>query len=81
MPSKAPIEWLELARRAGNGVEVTLLWNPAGNYVKVVVSDPGLCHHVDLDVGAPDALTAFRQRFANAAPTFLQTPPDERAAS
>jgi hypothetical protein len=80
MPSTAPIEWLELARRAGSGVEVTLLWNPAANCVKVVVSDPRLCHHVDLDVGGPDALIAFRERFADAAPAFLPTPPDERAA-
>jgi hypothetical protein len=78
MPSTATIHWLELARRAGNGVEVALLWNPAGNRVKIVVSDPGLCHHVDLDVGGPDALIAFRERFADAASTFLQTPRDER---
>jgi hypothetical protein len=81
MPSTATIEWLELARRAGNGVEVALLWNPAGNSVKVVVSDPRLCHHVDLDVGGPDALIAFRERFADAAPALLQTPRNERAAS
>jgi hypothetical protein len=81
MPSTATIEWLELARRAGNGVEVALLWNPAGNSVKVVVSDPRLCHHADLDVGGPDALIAFRERFADAAPTLLQTPRNERAAS
>lgn len=78
MPSTAPIKWLELARRAGNGVEIVLLWSPAGDCVKVVVSDPRLCHHVDLDVGGPDALIAFRERFADVAPTFLQTPRDER---
>ena len=80
MRSTTPIEWLELARRSGNGVEVSLLWNPAGNCVKVVVSDPRLCHHVDLDVGGPDSLIAFRERFADAAPTFLPIPPDERAS-
>ena len=80
MPSTASIEWLELARRAGNGVEVALLWNPSANCVKVVVSDPRLCHHVDLDVGGPDALIAFRERFADAAPAFLELPRDERAS-
>jgi hypothetical protein len=80
MPSTAPIEWLELARRAGNGVEIALLWNPAANCVKVVVSDPRLCHHVDLDVGGPESLIAFRERFADAAPTLLRFPRDERAS-
>jgi hypothetical protein len=79
MPSTATIEWLELARRAGNGVELALLWNPAANRVKVVVSDPRACHHVDLDVDGPDTLIAFRERFADAAPAFLQIPRDERA--
>jgi hypothetical protein len=79
MPSTATIQWLELARRAGSGVEVALLWSPASDRVKVVVSDRRLCHHVDLDLGGTGALLAFHDRFADSAPAFLQIPRDERA--
>jgi hypothetical protein len=81
MPSTATTEWLEVARRAGNGVEVALLWNSSANRVKVVVSDRRLCHHVDLDVAEPDALSAFREPFTAAAPALMEITRDERVAS
>ncbi|MGH3083158.1 MAG: hypothetical protein ACRDNP_03705 [Gaiellaceae bacterium] len=58
--------WQELARRAGNGVEVVLLWNKSVDLVKVVVSDGRLCHHVDLEIAGADALRAFSEPFADA---------------
>jgi hypothetical protein len=58
--------WREVARRAGNGVEVLLLWNESVDVVKVVVSDERLCHHVDLDIAGGSALRAFCEPFADA---------------
>jgi hypothetical protein len=58
--------WRELGRRAGNGVEVLLLWNKSVDLVKVVVSDERLCHHVDLEITGADAVRAFAEPFADA---------------
>jgi hypothetical protein len=58
-------EWQEVARKSGEGVEVTLLWNSLLSRVKVAVSDERLCHYVDLDIEA-DSLSAFQQPFADA---------------
>jgi hypothetical protein len=63
---EAATRWRELARRTGDGVEVALLWNKSVDLVKVVVSDRRLCHHVDLELAGPDALSAFHESFAHA---------------
>jgi hypothetical protein len=77
MPSTATTNWLELARRAGNGVELALLWDATADRLKVVVSDAQFCHHLDLQVGDPGALSAFRELLGlHAAPH--ETRPAER---
>ncbi len=59
-------DWIELAKRAADGLEVALLWNRSSNRVKVAVSDEQLCHYLDLDVARADALRAFNGPFASA---------------
>ena len=60
-------DWVELAKRASDGLEVVLLWDRSSNRVKVAVSDERLCHHLDLEVARADALSAFYHPFAHAA--------------
>jgi hypothetical protein len=60
-------QWSELARRTADGVEVQLLWNRTANRVKVAVTQAGLCHHVDFELTAPEALSVFHRPFAKAA--------------
>jgi hypothetical protein len=59
--------WIELAKRASNGLEVVLLWDRTSNRVKVAVSDERVCHHLDFEVARADALSAFYHPFAYAA--------------
>jgi hypothetical protein len=61
MSTAGPAQWVELAKRASNGLEVVLLWNRSSNRVKIAVSDERLCHYLDLEVARPDALSAFIQ--------------------
>jgi hypothetical protein len=61
-----------MARRAGGGVEVALLWNESLNRVKVTVSDSRQCHYLELEVDQGDELHAFRRPFADAT-SRLQT--------
>jgi hypothetical protein len=67
MTTFAATSWVELAQRASNGLEVTLLWNRSTNRVKVAVIDERLCQHLDLDIAGADALSAFHHPFAYAA--------------
>ena len=67
MTSTSATQWREMARRAGDGSEIAVLWNGSLNRVKVTVSDSRLCRYLDLEVSAPDALTAFHDQFADAA--------------
>jgi hypothetical protein len=67
MSTSAPAEWVELAKRASTGLEVTLLWDRSSNRVKVAVSDERLCHHLDFEVARADVLDAFYHPFAHAA--------------
>jgi hypothetical protein len=64
MGTARPADWVELAKRASNGVEVVLLWSGTSNRVKVAVSDERLCHHLDFDVAEGNALRAFYDSFA-----------------
>jgi hypothetical protein len=68
----APTKWQVLAQRAGNGVEVAILWSPPATHVKVAVSDERICHHVDLELAGADALSAFRHSFADATSDLLE---------
>jgi hypothetical protein len=65
--STSAAQWRELARRAGDGIEIALLWNGSLNCFKVTVSDRRLCRYLDLEVAGPEAFTAFQEQFANAA--------------
>jgi hypothetical protein len=67
MSTAGPAHWVELAKRASDGLEVVLLWDRSSNRVKVAVSDELLCHYLDLEVARPDALSAFYHPFAHAA--------------
>ena len=64
-------EWREIARRAGGGVEVMLLWNGSLNRVKVTVSDRRQCHYLELEVDPGDELRVFHQPFADATSRLL----------
>ena len=67
MDTPGHADWVELAKRASNGLEVVLLWDRSSNRVKVAVSDERVCHHLDLEVARADALSAFYHPFAHAA--------------
>jgi hypothetical protein len=73
---RAGIQWLELARRTGNGVELTLLWSEPGNRVKVALNDGRVCHHVDLELARDEGLGAFHYPFAHATTQLHATPLD-----
>jgi hypothetical protein len=76
MSTEGP-NWIELAKRASDGLQVLLLWDRSSNRVKVVVNDDRLCHHLDFEVDRADALHAFYHPFAHAA---LSVPALEKAA-
>ena len=67
MSSTHAEEWREMARRAGDGIEVALLWNASRNVLKVMVSDGRRCDHLDFEVAQSTAFGAFRTQFADAA--------------
>jgi hypothetical protein len=60
-------DWRELASRDSDGLEVSLLWNPTSDAVKVAVADSRLDHDFELHVPGADALAAFHHPFAFAA--------------
>lgn len=60
-------EWRTVARRAGDGVEVMLLWNESLHRVKVAVSDAHQCHHVDLELADGNEPGGFYLPFADVA--------------
>ncbi len=60
-------DWRELASRDSDGLEVSLLWNPTSDAVKVTVADSRLDHDFELQVRGADALAAFHHPFAFAA--------------
>jgi hypothetical protein len=60
-------EWRELARTAGEAVEVALLRNESGTRAKVVVSDRRLCRHLEFELAASDAASAFERPLRGAA--------------
>ena len=54
----------ELDARAGDGIEVRLLWQPTGDRVFVHLIDCRSAETYLADVAAADALDAFRHPFA-----------------
>ena len=62
-----------MARRAGEGFEVALLWNGSLNRVKVMVSDGRQCHYLDFDVSRRDEVEAFNEQFADAVSRLTAT--------
>ena len=54
----------ELAHRASDGIEVTLLWNRVTNHVKVRVFDARRAEGFELEVDGQNALDAYRHPFA-----------------
>jgi hypothetical protein len=57
----------ELAHRAGDGVEVTLLWSSADNRLTVAVSDSRSGASFELPARPESALDVFYHPFAHAA--------------
>ena len=57
--SPTATEWRELARTAGDAVEVALLRSETGSRAKLVVSDQRLCRHLEFELAASDAASAF----------------------
>jgi hypothetical protein len=57
----------ELAQRAGNGIEVTLLWTESTNAVTVAVTDSHSAEKLEFEVEASCALDAFNHPYVYAA--------------
>ena len=62
-------DWVELADRAGDGLEVRLFWNSADGRVAVSVRHLNTDRVAHLDVAPEDALEAFHHPFAYRRPT------------
>jgi hypothetical protein len=56
--------WVELADRAGDGLEVRLYWNSDDGRVKVTVTHLATDRVGELDVAPTDAMEAFHHPFA-----------------
>jgi len=56
--------WVELADRAGDGLEVRLYWNSDDGRVKVTVTHVATDRVGELDVVPADAMEAFHHPFA-----------------
>ena len=64
MSAGSRTEVRELAHRQGDGIDVTLLWDPETNGVFVAVVDAREGDRFLMPVSAADALDAFRHPFA-----------------
>jgi hypothetical protein len=68
LPYPRPIEplddWAELDSRAGDGLEVSLMWSRAADRVKVAVRDLRAGRDFDVHVDSRKALEAFHHPFA-----------------
>jgi hypothetical protein len=58
-------DWRELAQRVDDGFEITLLWAPLGNRVKVAVADKRTGEKLEVEVRPSAALTVFYHPFAH----------------
>jgi hypothetical protein len=68
MSASTTTHWVELADRAGDGLEVKLFWNSADGRVKVTVLQVATERLGELDVAPEDALEAFHHPFAYSRP-------------
>jgi len=60
--------WIELADRANDGLDVRLFWNRSDGRVKVTVTRTTTGRTAELRVAPEDALTAFHHPFAYRGP-------------
>ena len=66
----------ELAYRTTDGVEVTLLWHPVGDFVTVTVTDSKAGDRFELVLGeGDDAMDVFHHPYAYAAQRGLEIIP------
>ncbi len=65
-------DWVELADRANDGLDVRLYWNRADGRVKVTVTRVHEGRTAELRVAPEDALTAFHHPFAYRQPMLVQ---------
>ena len=63
-PTVTTSKWVELADRAGDGLEVRLYWNDTDGRVKVTVTHLATDRVAQLDVAPGDAMEAFHHPFA-----------------
>ena len=56
----------ELDYRGGDGIEISLLWDPVTDSVLVAVVDAAAGVEFEFHIDAPDALDAFRHPYAYA---------------
>ena len=56
--------WVELADRAGDGLDVRLYWNSTDGRVKVTVTHLATDRVAKLDVAPAEAMEAFHHPFA-----------------
>jgi hypothetical protein len=69
---------LELDRREGDGISVSLLWRKDGNVVSVAVFDERTAEEFEVVVRPDRALDAFRHPYAYAAQQGLLAAPEPR---
>jgi hypothetical protein len=68
-------DWVELADRAGDGLDVRLFWNSGDGRVKVTVKHLATDRVAKLDVAPEDALEAFHHPFAYQRATVTRRAP------
>ncbi len=54
----------ELAYRAGDGIEVSLLWSPSDDRLLVIVEDTRADERIELEARADNALDVFYHPYA-----------------
>ena len=79
MPTIDPQKIRELAHRAGDGLEVRLLWNEDDNRVVVAVDDARTGERFEIEVPTTSALDAFQHPFAYAPPDLGSAATEHRA--
>jgi hypothetical protein len=52
-------DWIELDHRTTDGLEISVLWNPTSDQVRVAGADPLYGKTFEFGVSGPDALAAF----------------------
>lgn len=83
MKAETARDWIDLAERAGDGLDVRLWWSPATGAVKVAVDRTSTGQRGELWVRPEHALDAFYHPFAYAGSSreIVRVPGHEPAAS